>query len=64
MMLLVDSDEIVQFRDRGILRMHLRQFDGAGQYFTHYLKHSPNAGDRQEIEDHLKELKRIRATMN
>jgi regulator of sirC expression with transglutaminase-like and TPR domain len=64
MMLLVDSDDLTQFRDRGLLRMQLRQFDGAGRDLQYYLKHSPNAEDREEIENHIKELKRIRAMMN
>jgi regulator of sirC expression with transglutaminase-like and TPR domain len=64
MMLLVDSDDLIQFRDRGLLRMQLRQFDGAGRDLEHYLQHSPNAQDRDEIENHVKELKRIRAMMN
>jgi regulator of sirC expression with transglutaminase-like and TPR domain len=64
MMLMVDSEDVTQFRDRGLLRMQLRQFEGAGRDFEHYLQHSPEAEDRQEIEDHVKELKRIRAMMN
>jgi regulator of sirC expression with transglutaminase-like and TPR domain len=64
MMLMVDSDDLIQFRDRGLLRMRLRQFDGAGRDLQHYLQHSPNAEDREEIENHIKELKRIRAMMN
>ena len=64
MMLMVDSEDITQFRDRGLLRMQLRQFEGAGRDLNHYLKNSPNAEDRQEIETHIKELKRIRAMMN
>ena len=64
MMLMVDSEDLSQFRDRGLLRMQLRQFVGAGRDLKHYLQHSPNAEDRVEIEGHLKELKRIRAMMN
>ena len=64
MMLMVDSEDLIQFRDRGLLRMQLRQFDGAGRDLQHYLKHSPAAEDREEIENHVKELKRIRAMMN
>jgi regulator of sirC expression with transglutaminase-like and TPR domain len=64
MMLMVDSEDLIQFRDRGLLRMQLRQYDGAGRDLEHYLLHSPNAQDREEIEDRLKELKRIRAMMN
>jgi len=64
MMLIVDSEDLIQFRDRGLLRMQLRQFDGAGRDLEHYLQHSPNAEDREEIENHVKELRRIRAMMN
>ncbi|PYS34279.1 MAG: hypothetical protein DMG14_29870 [Acidobacteria bacterium] len=64
MMLIVDSEDLTQFRDRGLLRMQLRQFDGAGRDLEHYLQHAPNAQDREEIENHVKELKRIRAMMN
>jgi regulator of sirC expression with transglutaminase-like and TPR domain len=64
MMLMVDSEDPVQFRDRGLLRLQLRQFEGAGRDLEHYLQHSPNARDREEIENHVKELKRIRAMMN
>ena len=64
MMLMVDSEDLNQFRDRGLLRMQLRQFDGAGRDLEHYLQHAQNAQDREEIENHVKELKRIRAMMN
>jgi len=64
MMLMVDSEDLIQFRDRGLLRLQLRQFEGAGKDLEHYLQHSPHAQDREEIENHVKELKRIRALMN
>jgi regulator of sirC expression with transglutaminase-like and TPR domain len=64
MMLMVAPEEIPQFRDRGLLRLQLRQFAGATRDLEHYVRHSPGADDREEIENHLKELRRIRATMN
>lgn len=64
MMILVDSEDITQFRDRGLLRMQLRQFAGAAGDFRQYLQQVPEAQDREEIETHLKELTRIRAMMN
>ncbi len=64
MMLMVAPEEIPQFRDRGLLRLQLRQFAGATRDLEHYVRHSPGADDREEIETHLKELRRIRATMN
>jgi regulator of sirC expression with transglutaminase-like and TPR domain len=64
MMLIVDSEDLIQFRDRGLLRMRLRQFDGAGRDLQYYLQHAHDAEDREEIENHVKELRRIRAMMN
>jgi regulator of sirC expression with transglutaminase-like and TPR domain len=64
MMLLIDSEDPVQFRDRGLLRMQLRQFKGARSDLEHYLQHAPNAEDREAIGQHVKELRRIRAMMN
>jgi regulator of sirC expression with transglutaminase-like and TPR domain len=64
MMVIVDSEDLTQFRDRGLLRMQLRQFEGAGRDLQHYLKHLPNAEDREEIQNHIQELRRIRAMMN
>ncbi len=64
MMLMVEPEDIVQFRDRGLLRLQLREFEGASKDLDYYLRHAPAAEDRAEIEDHLKELKRIRAMMN
>ncbi len=64
MILMVDPEEIPQFRDRGLLRLQLRQFGGAIRDLEHYVKSSPNAPDREEIENHLKDLRRIRASMN
>jgi regulator of sirC expression with transglutaminase-like and TPR domain len=64
MMLMVDPEEIPQFRDRGLLRLQLRQFSAAARDLEHYVRHAPAADDREEIEKHLKELRRIRAAMN
>jgi len=64
MMLMVDPEEVPQFRDRGLLRLQLRQFAGAVRDLEHYLRHSAGANDREEIENHLKDLRRIRAMMN
>jgi regulator of sirC expression with transglutaminase-like and TPR domain len=64
MMLIVDSDDLIQFRDRGLLRLQLRQFEGAGRDLEHYLQHAPDAQDRGEIESRVREVRRIRAMMN
>lgn len=64
MMLMVDANDLDQFRDRGLLRLQLRQFEGAAKDLDHYVRSSPNCPDREEVENHLKELKRIHAMMN
>ena len=64
MMLMTNPDDCEQFRDRGLLRLHLRQFEAATKDLNQYLTGCPAAHDREEIENHLKELKRIQAMMN
>ena len=64
MMLMANPDDCEQFRDRGLLRLQLRQFEPARKDLTQYLTNCPAARDREEIESHLKELKRIQAMMN
>lgn len=64
MMLMADPHDIEQYRDRGLLRLQLRQFAGASRDLQHYLRNAREASDREEIENHLKELRRIQAMMN
>jgi regulator of sirC expression with transglutaminase-like and TPR domain len=64
MMLMANPEDFEQFRDRGLLRLQSRQFEPATKDLTQYLTSVPNAHDREEIENHVKELKRIQAMMN
>lgn len=64
MMLMTEPDDVDQYRDRGLLRLQLRQFEGAKHDLEQYMKRAPQSKDRDEIEDHLKELRRIQAMMN
>jgi len=64
MMVLVDPNDPGQYRDRGLLRLRLRQFEKASRDLEHYIKVAPGAADRADIEEHLNKLKRIRAMMN
>ena len=64
MMLLADPDAVEQYRDRGILKVQLRRFDAAVRDFEQYVKGAPNSKDRPQVEEHLKELRRIQAMMN
>ena len=64
MMMLVDPDSPEQYRDRGLIRLRLRQFEKAARDLEHYLKVASGAADRADVEDHLKKLKHIQAMMN
>jgi regulator of sirC expression with transglutaminase-like and TPR domain len=64
MMLLADPEAMEQYRDRGVLHAQLRHFDAAAKDFDRYIKGSPDSKDRSQVEEHLKELRRIQAMMN
>jgi regulator of sirC expression with transglutaminase-like and TPR domain len=64
MMLLIEPGDLDQYRDRGVLHVQLRQFGAAARDFEHYLKGRRDAKDREQVEEHLKELRRIQAMMN
>jgi regulator of sirC expression with transglutaminase-like and TPR domain len=64
MMLLADPDAIEQYRDRAILEVQLRRFHAAVCDFERYIKGAPDSKDRPQVEEHLKQLRRIRAMMN
>ena len=64
LMVLTDSTEELLYRDRGLLRLHLRQFDGAIRDLKRYVRTRPLAEDRKNIEKYLKELYRLRVMMN
>jgi len=64
MMLLADPDALEQHRDRGILHVQMRRFEAAIRDFDLYLKGMPDSKDREQVEDHLKELRRFQAMMN
>ena len=64
MMLLADPNAVEQYRDRGILEIQLRRFHAAVRDFERYVEGAPNSKDRPQVEEHLKDLRRIRAMMN
>ena len=57
-----DADEL--YRERGLLRLQMRQFKDAARDLEHYLKSREDIEDRSEIEGYLIDLRRIRAMMN
>lgn len=64
MMLMAQPEDVEQYRDRGMLRLHLRQFAAARKDLDHYLKVAHEPADKEAIEQHIRELRRIRAMMN
>jgi len=64
MMLLADPDAMEQYRDRGVLHAQMRHFGAAAKDFERYIKGAPDSKDRSQVEEHLKELRRIQAMMN
>ena len=57
-----DADEL--YRERGLLRLQMRQFKDAARDLEHYLKSREDIEDRSQIEGYLIDLRRIRAMMN
>jgi len=64
MMLMTDPEAVEQYRDRGILEVQLRRFHDAVKDFERYVQGAPDSKDRPQVEEHLKDLRRIRAMMN
>ena len=64
MMVMVEPADFEQYRDRGLLRVQLKQFEEAAKDFEHYVKSVPDSKERAQVEDQLKDLRRIRAMMN
>jgi regulator of sirC expression with transglutaminase-like and TPR domain len=64
LMVLTDPASPVLYKERGMLRLHLRQFREAARDLERYLRHLPHADDRQEIEDYVNDIRRVRAMMN
>ena len=64
MMMMVEPDDPTQYRDRGLLLLKRRQFEAAAKDLERYLKMAPRAADHAEIEEHYRDLRRIRALMN
>jgi regulator of sirC expression with transglutaminase-like and TPR domain len=64
LMVLTDSSDPTLYKQRGMLHLQLRQFGQAARDLDQYLKICPDAPDHEEIDDYLKDIRRIRAMMN
>jgi regulator of sirC expression with transglutaminase-like and TPR domain len=64
LMILTEPSEAVPYKEKGLLQLQLRQFRQAAKDLKRYMELAPSAEDREEIEDYLKDIQRIRAMMN
>ena len=64
LMVLTEPTQAVLYKERGLLELQLRRFGKAAKDLEQYLRRSTDAKDRDEIEDYLKDIRRIRAMMN
>jgi regulator of sirC expression with transglutaminase-like and TPR domain len=63
-LLVIYPDDPEETRDRGLLRYRLRQFGLAVEDLSRYLSARPEAADREGIEQHVTNLRRLLADMN
>jgi regulator of sirC expression with transglutaminase-like and TPR domain len=64
MMIMVEPEDLEQYRDRGLLRVQLRQFEAAAKDLERYVKSTPDCEDRRKVAEQLKSLRQIQAMMN
>jgi regulator of sirC expression with transglutaminase-like and TPR domain len=64
MMIMVEPADLEQVRDRGLIRVQLRQFEAAAKDLERYLKSASDAEDRRKVAEQLKSLRQIQAMMN
>jgi regulator of sirC expression with transglutaminase-like and TPR domain len=63
-LLIVNPDDIEELRDRGLLQYRLKQFGRALDDLGTYLERRPDAPDREAVEQHASNLRRILANLN
>ncbi len=64
MMIMVEPEDLEQYRDRGLIRVQLRQFEAAARDLEKYVKSIPDSDDRRKVAEQLKSLRQIQAMMN
>lgn len=56
-LLLLDSRDSYEVRDRGLLAMQIHQYEEAIEYLTRYLESSPHADDARQIRENVAYLR-------
>lgn len=56
LLLLLQPSSAVDHRDRGLVRYEIGEFEEAGKDLRRYLEMEPDAGDREVVESHLREI--------
>ena len=63
-LLVLRPDDLDEVRDRGLLLYRLRRYGEAIEQLKGYLAARPEASDRESIETHLLNLRRLLSTLN
>jgi len=63
-LLVLRPGDLDELRDRGLLLYRLRRYGAAIEQLKRYLEERPDASDRETIETHLLNLRRLLATLN
>ena len=63
-LLLLHPDDAEEVRDRGLLLYRLRRYVPALRALEHYLAARPEAPDRESLEVHLRNLRRLISSLN
>ena len=63
-LLLLHPEDLDELRDRGLLLYRLQRYGPAIECLNRYLEENPEAEDREAVEGHLRNLRRLLASLN
>lgn len=63
-LLIIDPDDLEEIRDRGLLRYRLKHYGTALDDIRVYVRNRPDAPDREQMERHALNLRRLLANLN
>jgi regulator of sirC expression with transglutaminase-like and TPR domain len=64
LLLSADPDDAEEYKQRGLVHTEMRSFAAARADLENYLRLSPEAADREEIDKHLRALRKYQAGLN
>ena len=63
-LLLLHPEDLDEIRDRGLLLYRLQRYGPALEALNRYLEQKPDADDREVVEGHVRNLRRLLASLN